>query len=206
MKALKIALLATACVAVLVPGSVSASADGSATKAVRQANKTISKLLTVNAEPGSPKEARVAKQVTDSVRGFLDVDELGRRAMVDHWAKLDEAQRKEFLDLLRALVEANYIKGLRARVDYKVVYSGEENRGDTVLVSTEVKAKRRGRPVTIAVDYSVRKEGKTFRVFDIATDGVGLVENYRAQFNRIIEKEKFDGLLSRMRKQREAIK
>jgi ABC-type transporter MlaC component len=29
---------------------------------------------------------------------------------------------------------------------------------------------------------------------------VGLVENYRAQFNRIIAKEGFDGLLERMRK------
>jgi len=203
MTSLRFALLA-AC-AVLLCSLPASAADGPATKAVRKANNTISKLLAVKAPPGSPKEAKVAKQVTTSVRGFLDVDELGRRALVDHWDKLDDKQKKEFLELLRALVEANYIKGLRSRVDYKVVYNGETSKGESVLVSTEVKARRKGRPVTIAVEYSVRKEGTSFRVYDIITDGVGLVENYRAQFNRIIDKEKFDGLLERMRKQRKAL-
>ena len=35
-------------------------------------------------------------------------------AMQDHWKDLSSAQQKEFLDLLRALIEKNYINGLRA--------------------------------------------------------------------------------------------
>jgi ABC-type transporter MlaC component len=34
------------------------------------------------------------------------------------------------------------------------------------------------------------------------TDGVGLVENYRAQFNKIIARDGFAGLMDRMRKKR----
>jgi ABC-type transporter MlaC component len=36
----------------------------------------------------------------------------------------------------------------------------------------------------------------------VVTDGVGLVENYRAQFNKIIARDGFGGLMDRMRKKR----
>jgi len=83
-----------------------------------------------------------------------------------------------------------------------VVYLGEKARDGDLLVSTEVHAKRKGRPYTVAVDYVLRKDGAGWRAFDVATDGVGLVENYRAQFNKIIAKDGFAGLLDRMRKKK----
>jgi ABC-type transporter MlaC component len=36
----------------------------------------------------------------------------------------------------------------------------------------------------------------------VVTDGVGLVDNYRAQFNKIIAKDGMSGLIDRMRKKR----
>ncbi|RMH37691.1 MAG: ABC transporter substrate-binding protein [Deltaproteobacteria bacterium] len=180
-----------------------AARAGSATDAVRSANDTMSRLLRAKVTPGSPAEKKRAEQVVDRLRSFLDIDELGRAALADHWGSLTDAQKKEYLQLLRALIEANYVKGLRARLDYRVVYTGESAKGDRVVVSTEVRTKRKGRPVSIGIDYVLRREGageSSWRAVDVVTDGVGLVENYRAQFNRIIQKEGFDGLLARMRK------
>jgi phospholipid transport system substrate-binding protein len=54
----------------------------------------------------------------------------------------------------------------------------------------------------MSVDYALRKQGNSWRAFDLVTDGVGLVENYRAQFNKIIAKEGVNGLLERMRKKK----
>ena len=174
---------------------------GTGTRVVKKANETISAKLKIKAAAGSAKEAKLAKEVTSSVRGFLDVDELGRRALKNHWAKITPAQQKEYLDLLRSLVEANYVKGLRANLKYKVHYLGEEAKKDgQILVKTEVKTKRRGRPYTVSVDYLLRKDGGKHRAFDVFTDGVGLVENYRAQFGKLISKYGMDGLLKRMRK------
>jgi phospholipid transport system substrate-binding protein len=182
-----------------------AGKDGPGTKAVRNANDTIAGLLKKKAEPGSAEEKEQAAKVTTSVRGFLDVDELGKRALVDHWTKLTAKQQKEFLDLLRGLIEDNYIKGLRANLEYKVVYKGETEQADgTRLVKTEIKTKRRGRPYTIKVDYVLQKSGTTWKCYDVVTDGVGLVENYRAQFDKIIGKDGFDGLLAKMKKKRAA--
>ena len=181
------------------------AADGPGTKAVRQANDTIATLLKQKAAPGSDAEKKAAAKVTTSVREFLDINELTQRALVDHWAKLSATQRTEFLDTLRGLIEDNYVKGLRANLEYQIAYLGEApGEGGTIVVKTEITAKKKGRPVKLKVDYVLMQQGGTLRCFDVKTDGVGLVDNYRAQFNKIIAKEGFDGLLTRMKKKRAA--
>ena len=54
-------------------------------------------------------------------------------------------------------------------------------------MTTKIKTKRNGRPYTIEVDYVLVKEGDKLKAWDVKTDGVGLVENYRTQFNKIID-------------------
>jgi phospholipid transport system substrate-binding protein len=191
-----LALLFTAATAV-------AATDGPGTKAVRGANETISGLLKQKVAPGSDEEKKLAARVTTSVRDLLDVDQLGQRALVDHWKDIPAAKQKELLDTLRALIEDNYIKGLRANLEYTVDYTGESKQSDgSILVTTVVKTKRHGRPYEIHVDYVLGDEGGKLKVYDVKTDGVGLVENYRAQFNKIIAKDGVDGLIDKMKKKR----
>jgi phospholipid transport system substrate-binding protein len=197
-----LAVLALAFALVSLPAAALA-ADGPGTKAVRGANDTIAKSLKQKTKPGSPEEKAAAAKVTESVRSFLDIDELGKRALVDHWAKLTDAQKTKFLAILRALIEDNYIKGLRANLEYQVAYKGEAAGPDkTTIVTTEVTAKKKGRPIKIKVDYVLGDVGGKLKCFDVKTDGVGLVENYRAQFNKIIAKDGFDGLIAKMEKKR----
>jgi phospholipid transport system substrate-binding protein len=177
--------------------------DGPGTKAVKAANATISALLAKDVAAGSKEEQELATKVTASVRDFLDVDALGERALSDHWADLSAAQRTEFLDILRGLLEDNYVKGLRANLEYKVEYKGETKNDDgTRVVKTAIKTVRRNRAYTIKVDYTLVEDGGKWKCFDVATDGVGLVENYRAQFNKIIAKDGFEGLIAKMKKKR----
>jgi ABC-type transporter MlaC component len=197
-----LAVLALAFALVSLPAAAHA-ADGPGTKAVRNANDTIAKSLKVKTKPGSPEEKAAAEKVTESVRSFLDIDELGKRALVDHWDKLTDAQKTKFLTILRALIEDNYIKGLRANLEYQVAYKGEAAGPDkTTVVSTEVTAKKKGRPIRIKVDYVLVDVGGKMKCFDVKTDGVGLVDNYRAMFNKIIAKDGFDGLIAKMEKKR----
>lgn len=184
-----------------LPGLAIADKEGPGTTVVKQAYGTISGLLKQKVAPGSKEEKELAAKVTTSVRGLLDIDQLGKRAMTDQWAKLSKPQQDEFLRLLRELIEDNYVRGLRANLEYTVTYAGETTQPDgSVLVATKVNTQRKGRPYTIEVDYVLVKEGDKLRAFDIRTDGVGLVENYRSTFNKIIAKDGFDGLIAKMKK------
>lgn len=196
-----IALLALAAAAPAARAQMPPGGEG--TRAVRQANDTVRDLLRSKVEPGTAEEKKLATQVTRSVRSFLDIDTLGKDAMRDHWPRMTGKQRSDFLRLLRGLVEANYVKALRANLDYEVRYLGEQRSGDGhLVVKTEIRVQRHGRPRAISIDYILIRNGSAWRAFDVVTDGVGLVENYRAQFNKIITRDGVAGLLDRMRKKR----
>ncbi len=182
-----------------------AAKAGPGTQVVKSANDTIATLLKQKVARGSKEEKDLAAKVTTSVRGFLDIDQLGKRAMVDNWAKLSKLQQDQFLALLRALIEDNYIRGLRANVEYQTEYAGETTDKDgNVIVATKIHTKRNGRPYTIEVDYVLVKDSDKLRAWDIKTDGVGLVENYRSMFDKIMDKDGFDGLLAKMKKKQAA--
>jgi phospholipid transport system substrate-binding protein len=175
--------------------------SGPGTSSVKQANDTISTLLKEKPAAGSAEEKALATKVTTSVRDFLDIDELGKRAMVDQWSKLTPAQQGEFLTTLRALIEDNYVRGLRANLAFTVDYNGEAGDKDgNVVVETQINTTRHGRPYKIEVDYVLKKEGDKLKAWDVKTDGVGLVENYRTQFDKIIDHDGFAGLISKMKK------
>jgi phospholipid transport system substrate-binding protein len=186
-------------------GATGQAKTGPGTQAVRSANDTIAGLLKQKVAAGSKEEKDLAAKVTTSVRSFLDIDQLGKRAMVDNWGKLSRAQQDQFLALLRALIEDNYVRGLRANLDYQVDYTGESADADgNVTVTTKINTKRRGRPYAIAVDYVLVKDGDKLRAWDVKTDGVGLVENYRTMFDKILDKDGFDGLITKMKKKQAA--
>jgi phospholipid transport system substrate-binding protein len=120
--------------------------------------------------------------------------------MTDQWSKLTAAQQTEFLTTLRELIEDNYVKGLRSNLDYTVDYNGEAPDAGNVVVTTQINTKRHNRPYKIEVDYVLKKDGDKLKAWDIKTDGVGLVDNYREQFNKIVEKDGFAGLIAKMKK------
>jgi phospholipid transport system substrate-binding protein len=174
---------------------------GAGTQVVKQANEKISSLLKQKADPGSQQEKDLAARVTTSVRDLLDIDELGKRAMTDQWSKLASAQQQEFLSTLRSLIEDNYVRGLRSNLQYSVDYSGESTDGDgNLVVTTQVNTKRHNHPYKIEVDYVLKKDGDKWKAWDVKTDGVGLVENYRSQFDKIIDHDGFKGLIDKMKK------
>src|SRR5712691_10095881 len=90
-------VLAALCISVpalAAPNGNDAKA-GPGTAVVKQANDTIAALLKQKVTPGSPDEKALGTKVMASVRDFLDVDELGKAAMADHWGKLTKVEQDD---------------------------------------------------------------------------------------------------------------
>ena len=51
----------------------------------------------------------------------------------------------------------------------------------------------------IPVDYSLKKKGGDWFVYDVKVEGVSLIKNYRTQFNDILRKESPDQLIERLK-------
>ena len=183
-------------VAVLLPAAALA---GPGTDTVRRGNQRFQDLLSRKVEPGSAAESKLASELTSDMRELFDIEGMVEQALVDHWKDMKPADRQEVVSILRAIIERAYVKQLRANFKYQVTYDGESQKGESTSVVTTVKAERKGRPVSIPITYVLHAKGGKLRVYDVITDDVSTIRNYRDQFNKIIAEKGFDELLHRMR-------
>jgi phospholipid transport system substrate-binding protein len=145
--------------------------------------------------PGAQRD----KQVATVLDGMIDYDELTKRSLAAHWADLSDAQHKEFTDVLRSLVRRNYERNIKNILDYRVEYLGEESGSEGVVVHSRASSASNSREEPISIDYQLTKVTSGWRVVDVVTEGSSLVNNYRNQFHRVIQKDGYEALVRRMK-------
>ena len=176
------------CTALALALSSPASADDAQTF-IQQSHAKLEHLLR---EPSTAARDTQIGQVLD---GFVDYDELTRRAFGepcpvsipscdDLWAKYADSQKEELKDLLGQLVRKSYRKNLTKTLDYEVAYRGERDAAGDTRVLTEAKSKSKPRDPSVRVDYVVKQTPKGYRVVDIITEGSSLTKNYYDQFRK----------------------
>ena len=163
-----------------------------------QAN--VDKVLEVLRDPTlkaeSAKEAK-KERLRHIYDGMFDQVELSRRALAQNWNNLNIAQREEFVNLFRKMLEKAYMDKILAYADEKVVFdrevqlSGTQAEIQTTIVTSSKK---------IPVFYRVNLKGGGWKVYDVVIENVSLVSNYRTQFNDILAKNTPEQMLETLRK------
>ena len=147
--------------------------------------------------PDTPKRAN---QLTELLGEFLDYDRLARLSLDKELAKRSPKERAHFVSLLRQLVERQYQRNMESTLAYKVTWVGTEPIETGIKVNSSARSVKKKRQPPITIDYSMSPAGKEWKVFDIFTDEVSLVKNYKRQFRRVIKEEGWSGLIGRMEK------
>jgi len=191
-------MLSLALLLLVVGGGQAQAYAESPTDAIKRTNRRINQLLSRKAPAGAAAD-KLKDQIKQEVSSFLDFTELARLALSRHWEARTEAQRKEFVQILQDLIERNYIKQLRANMGYTIQYGKESRDGETASVATTVKVVNSKRTTELTIEYKMRRVGKRWMVYDVVTDDVSIVRNYRSQFNRIIRRESYEALVKKMR-------
>jgi phospholipid transport system substrate-binding protein len=93
------------------------------------------------------------------------------------------------------LIELTSTKKLEIFKADQVEYREETIRGEEAEVETLV---HKGRE-RVEVIYLLHRVKGEWKVYDMIIDELGLAENYRTQFNKIIQEKKIAGLLERLR-------
>ena len=182
------------------PAAPAAAGSDSPMAELKKANLNLKKTFANRKPSWSPEAEAKNSEVQKIVGGFLDFEELARRSLSRHWEKLTAKQRTEFIKTLRELVERNYIKQLYGQPDYDLRLEREEREGSEATVWGTLHAKSKGKKVTMALEYKLLKKNNRWVVYDVITDDLSLLENYRAEFNKVIARESFDALLGKMKK------
>jgi phospholipid transport system substrate-binding protein len=131
---------------------------------------------------------------------FVDFRDAAAIALGGEWAARTRGEREEFVRLFSDLLQTSVFAavGSRARVadGLTVTYIGELRDRDGVTVATTVLTRSGSE---MGVGYRMASRDGRWRVYDVVVDGVSLVENYRAQFQKVIQRSSYAELVSEMR-------
>jgi len=159
-------------------------------------NKVFDVLRDPKLKAASMKEAKKEK-LRVIYYGMFDEVELAKRTLARNWNKLNDAQRKEFVQLFHQVLEKAYADKILAYSNEKVVYVKEVPlAANQVEVQTKVITASKEVPIS----YRVIKLGGQWKVYDIVIENISLVMNYRTQFNDILAKNTPEQLLDILRK------
>jgi len=128
---------------------------------------------------------------------IFDFGEMARRSLAQHWDRRTPAEHREFVRLFTALIQRSYV----SKVDQqdaagRMTYRGETMDADHAVVQTTIAL---GNGSEMPLDYRMHKPRDHWQVYDLSVDGISLVANYRAQFNKIIRTSSYETLVARLK-------
>ncbi len=168
-----------------------------------QVRDSTNKLLAVFEDPYFSEDSRSderRERIIEVADERIDWYALCRSCLGRHWTKRTKEEKKEFINLLSEFLQYNYanliidnftnlkeIKYLKERVDERFAYVRIE------IIDEE--------DIVYPLGYRLIKKSDSddWEVIDINIEGVGMVKNYRIQFDDIIRKSSFDELIQKLK-------
>ena len=135
--------------------------------------------------------------IDSKIREIFDFSEFSSRTVGKNWKNFTDAQKTQFIDAFAQLLRATYIDKIEGYNGEEVKYLGETvgTKGDKVEVDTSIALKTQEAP--IKVSYRMLDKGR-WVVYDVVIEGVSLVQNYRTQFNELLQKGDADALIAKV--------
>ena len=164
-----------------------------------QLHTQIDRVIKVLEDPEMAKEARMVERRTVIRRvanDIFDFTETTRRSLGPHWHARTPQEREEVTRLYADLLERSYIGKIEMYSGEKIQFLGDTIDGDQATVRTRLVIKQ---GTDIPVDHRMhRVPGDRWLTYDVSIEGVSLVANYRAQFNKIIQTSGYASLVKKL--------
>lgn len=174
-----------------------ASADAGAP--TDQLRSSVDQMVKVLDDPALKADSRAQDRraaIRKEAEVVFDFGETAKRALGRHWQGLSEKDRQEFTGLFTDLIERAYISKIERYSGERIAYAGESVEGGLATVRTRFVTKQ---GTEIPVDYRMQQRGDRWLVYDVMVEGVSLINNYRTQFDKIIQTSSYAELVRKMK-------
>jgi phospholipid transport system substrate-binding protein len=129
----------------------------------------------------------------------FDFSEMTKRTLGSHWTGLEQVEQKDFIEAFTQRLLILYGRTVRSSGNDKVEFTNETRDGNQASVATKVISS--GGAEEVPIDYRLHDDSGQWRVYDVVIDHVSLVNNFRAQFERVIAKSSVKELLKKLQDQ-----
>jgi phospholipid transport system substrate-binding protein len=167
-----------------------------ATSPIAQVKTTLKEVLTILHDQQMPVEQR-RRSLLQLAEHNLDFERMGRESLGKHWSEMTAVEQHEFVALFGAFIEAAYLTQIQDYVALNIDVSKERSisPGYAPVDATVIQPHEEPLPIT----FMLERHGSDWMVYDVTVDSVSMVENYRAQFDRVIKRQGLQQLLDDLR-------
>jgi phospholipid transport system substrate-binding protein len=146
------------------------------------------------------------KQLREIAARHFDFASMARSAVGYHWRSFTPEQRAQFVPLFTNFIEDVYLSRIesysveKVQQDIKsstIQYNNQRiDSPDYAQVFTTVTLQDRNSP--LQVNYMLHRNNGEWKIYDLSVDAISVIANYRNQFNRVLNNDGYDKLISIM--------
>jgi phospholipid transport system substrate-binding protein len=175
--------------------SVPGAWAGAPTDQLRDGVDRVFKILRDPEMAGDTNAIQRRKAILTAAGNIFDFGEMAKRSLGQHWAARTPAERSQFVALFTELMQHSYISKVDQHGGAKMVYRGETIDGDHAAVRTTIPLSNGSE---MPLEYRMHNTDARWQVYDLSIDGISLVSNYRAQFNKVIRTASYETLVTKL--------
>jgi len=127
---------------------------------------------------------------------LFDFPEMSRRALGPTWDTVSPAEKQEFIRLFTSLIANSYMGKIEQYTGEPIRYESEQVDGTDASVLSRVVTPK---GAEIGIEYRLYLVENRWAVYDVRVDGISLVNSYKAQFSRLLQRGSFAELLKQLR-------
>jgi phospholipid transport system substrate-binding protein len=190
-------VLSFACVTAAADAVAAPAAPASPTEAIRtHVDEVVSTVRSPHYKTLEP--AQREETIRRISARLFDWPEMARRALGPHWADRSPGERSAFTASFSRLAERAYLRSLdrlerKALAREPIRFVGERVTGNHATVQAVLAS-----PRDVPLEFRLFRRDGRWRVHDVAVEGVSAVDNYGAQFRRVIARGSYPTLAERI--------
>ena len=169
---------------------------GAPTDQLRDGVDRVFKILKDPELAGEKKAAQRGTAIVKVAHEIFDFGEMAKRSLGQHWTARTPAERSQFVALFTDLIQHSYISKVDQHGSAKMVFRGETVDGDYAAVRTTIPLSNGSE---MPLEYRMHNAAARWQVYDLSIDGISLVSNYRAQFNKVIRIDSYETLVAKLK-------
>ncbi len=177
--------------------SASPAQEASPEQLVQKITDEVLQAVKTDKQLAAGDKQKAVKLAEEKVLPYIDFEEATRLAVGRAWAKATPEQKKRIVTEFRNMLVRTYsnaIGGYEGQTLKVLPSRGKQDPQDTTVRTQFVRA---GAP-PLPIDFQMRKVDSTWKVYDIAVEGVSLVLTYRSEFDAVVKQDGIDGLIKRL--------
>ncbi len=164
---------------------------------------TVNQALAVLRDNQTPLAQRQDK-LRKIVSSTFDFTEMAKSALGYHWKQITADQQQEFTKAFVAFIEDSYLSKVNDYRGQQVAFLKMTTDGpEEAEVTTDIVEPEGKDPIHL--NYRLVQEGATWKIYDVTVDAISIIANYRNQFNRVMNNQGYDTLISDLKSKQAAL-